>query len=1226
MLLGGLISSAQAKDGTAGGDWILRFQDDFQRAELGPDWQVLDGHWRIETGRLVGKGTLLCTRRFPGAHRIEYEARTDAEEPCDLSAVISAGDAGLAEGAFFGFGSDDNDRSKLALAKKEVARSTVRIAPGRLHRVTCERDGLVFRQTIDGKTSIEHVNGGQPVLREWREGGTLLRELTYLSGKDHERVGLYIHASGSFDNVRIYTKSDSAARIPAVQAEEIVGERLDATGNTVVFKKRSYGEGAGNLLTNPGFERPKKNTQTQPADWVEVRHGRGDAVEVVTDPQAAHWGRRYLRLHSPGDGPIQAQSVPEAGIKLEPGREYTVRVWARTDGGSATMTVEPGRGKVELTDEWTEYRFTHAHPKDAPLAMGFFVAILGGPAAVDDVSLVRSDRHWDVQVEWKADFDGIPLAKTDHGWLASSDGEPWAVRVPIVLTEVMGRSATDYLVALRLSQVYSAYGYEFLAPDRFAVVSGATGARVPSSVVNDDPYRHFTHRDFLMFHGSCRARARATYYVYFKDPHKLVGRPEALAKPPRAFTAPSAYPHRLYCDVRRPQRRVQATCDVRDGRLAIAAWDRAGGEVSATLFAPGGAKTKTIPLQIDADQPGKGAASVDLNGPLTREGIWELRVAGTARTAFVLGSVMWGAGNVRRVDPASPPVFGAGRGVQIAAAGNERESFQAVIDTTRDLGAIDLSVGDLVGPNGVRIPASNVKIDRLEDVLITSPPVGARAGSYADIVLPWWNVTLRAGERAVAWITVSVPGAAPAGLYKGEVAARTGVGRSLALPVELTVFDFRLPHRLAFTPALGADPWGAFYRHPDAVRMTNPTGADGAYYCFDRVAAREYAHHLARNHCTPWYYYQETSPYPSPWHYDPKTKTVSFDFSIFDREAQALLDAGAKWLSVGERFMSGWRRAGLIGDWKDDELRWGGWKGRPTTHRQPLDSPEGLDMLRAWGKGMGAHLKEKGWHDKAYVYIVDEAKNEMVRRVTAKVAEALAELPIPVKTWGLSYCHSWMPFHDHISAIGSSGFAEDKVVARLRERGAEYWGSYNRPHLVGYPLAVPRLIGPQSYFSGVDRYTLWSSWRTVGGWVNAHSYRTLGNPKCGYPPGTFIAREDWHYGLGTLNVPWPAGEPLPDGKRRAFAPTIRFEALRESVEDYEYLLALSRIAKADDTPARHARKLLARADRLIRQSARAGYIKDPRVTSHSIYDIDERAYQALRREMGLMIGRVSAIR
>ena len=814
---------------------------------------------------------------------------------------------------------------------------------------------------------------------------------------------------------------------------------------------------------------------------------------------------------------------------------------------------------------------------------------------MDDVSLVRADREWAVPIEWKADFDGVPPAKINHRWLASSDGEPWAVRVPIVLMEVMWRPAKDYLVILQLSQVYSACGYEFLSPDRFAVVSGATGERVPSVVVNGDRYKHFTHRDFLMFRASCAAGKRATYYVYFKDPHKLVGRPEALAKTPAAFTTPSEYPHRLYCDVQRPQQCVRAICDVRDGRLAVAVWDRAGGTVSATLLAPGGEKAYSIPMRPDADGPGKWTASVDAKAALTREGIWELRAealredaaAATARAAFVHGSVTWGAGNVRRIDPGSPPAYGADRTVRIAAAGNERESFQAVIDTTRDLGAIKLSVGDLVGPNDARIPASNVKIDRVEDVLITSPPEGALPGPYADIVLPWRNVTLRAGERAVAWITVNVPGEAPAGVYKGEVTAKTAVGRTLALPVELTVFGFRLPDRLAFTPSLGADPWGPFYRHPDVVRLT------------------------------------------SPWHYDPATKTASFDFSIFDRQAQALLDAGAKWLSVGERLMSNWRKAGWIGDWKDDRLRWGGWKGRPTNHRHPLDSPEGLDMLRAWGNGMGAHLKEKGWHDKAYVYIVDEAKNEMARRVTAKVAETLAELPTPVRTWGLSYCHSWLPFHDHISAIGSSGFADDKVVARLRERGGEYWGSYNRPHLVGYPLAVPRLIGPQSYFFGVGRYTLWSSWRTVGGWVNAHAYGILGNSKSGYPSGTFIAHERWNYGLGTLNVPWPAGEPLPEGKTRAFAPTIRFEALRESVEDYEYFLALGKIAKggsAEDASARDAQNLLDRADRLIRQSARAGYIKDPRLTSHSIYDIDEPAYQDLRGEMGRLISRVRSTR
>ncbi len=68
--------------------WQLQFTDDFQRTELGPDWKVLSGSWRIENGQLVGTGTILCTRNLPGMQRLEYKAMANDDAPCDLSAYL----------------------------------------------------------------------------------------------------------------------------------------------------------------------------------------------------------------------------------------------------------------------------------------------------------------------------------------------------------------------------------------------------------------------------------------------------------------------------------------------------------------------------------------------------------------------------------------------------------------------------------------------------------------------------------------------------------------------------------------------------------------------------------------------------------------------------------------------------------------------------------------------------------------------------------------------------------------------------------------------------------------------------------------------------------------------------------------------------------------------------------------------------------------------------------
>ena len=151
----------------SGGDWQLQFTDQFDRAILGPDWKIIEGDWRIENGKLTGAGTLFCTRSFPGSQRLEFEARTTAPTPCDLSAVLAGDGVRLASGIFFAFGTRHNQLSvimpKIGGARNcDATRSNVVIQPGRLHRIQCERDGLDLRHWVDGVLIQQCRNDGLP--------------------------------------------------------------------------------------------------------------------------------------------------------------------------------------------------------------------------------------------------------------------------------------------------------------------------------------------------------------------------------------------------------------------------------------------------------------------------------------------------------------------------------------------------------------------------------------------------------------------------------------------------------------------------------------------------------------------------------------------------------------------------------------------------------------------------------------------------------------------------------------------------------------------------------------------------------------------------------------------------------------------------------------------------------------------------------------------------------
>ncbi len=174
--------------------WVLQFEDNFEREELGPKWITLYGEWHIRDGWLAteegpSEKEIICFPSFPGSQRLEYDAVST--DPCDLSAFICAGAGGHSSGYFFGFGSDENTRSKLLGAGMAPFFWDALIEPGKAHHIVVERDGKVLRQFVDGKKTMEQIHS-EP-----------------LQGRMHEHIGFYSFRAGRFDNVRVYTKPDS---------------------------------------------------------------------------------------------------------------------------------------------------------------------------------------------------------------------------------------------------------------------------------------------------------------------------------------------------------------------------------------------------------------------------------------------------------------------------------------------------------------------------------------------------------------------------------------------------------------------------------------------------------------------------------------------------------------------------------------------------------------------------------------------------------------------------------------------------------------------------------------------------------------------------------------------------------------------------------------------------------------------------------------------------------
>lgn len=193
--------------------WALAFTDDFDREELGENWQPLEGAWKIQDGCLVGAGALISTQGFPGTHpggfiRMAFDATpvidakplfpgaTPIVEVSDLSAVIHAqplepGSPLWNTGYFFQFGGAMNTVNRILRQGHEITRGhpeDPHIQPGQTHHIVVENNQGALRLYVDGRRLLEHDDPFAIV------------------GKGYDRVGLYFFTKAKVDRVRIYIK------------------------------------------------------------------------------------------------------------------------------------------------------------------------------------------------------------------------------------------------------------------------------------------------------------------------------------------------------------------------------------------------------------------------------------------------------------------------------------------------------------------------------------------------------------------------------------------------------------------------------------------------------------------------------------------------------------------------------------------------------------------------------------------------------------------------------------------------------------------------------------------------------------------------------------------------------------------------------------------------------------------------------------------------------------
>ena len=457
--------------------------------------------------------------------------------------------------------------------------------------------------------------------------------------------------------------------------------------------------------------------------------------------------------------------------------------------------------------------------------------------------------------------------------------------------------------------------------------------------------------------------------------------------------------------------------------------------------------------------------------------------------------------------PGVPPAVGPhSNTVEIAVAGGEVEAGQIiVVPVSRDIEGVEFSVSLLTNAEGLALAESAVTLSVMGYVETKTEPAVVypieRVGWFPDPILPFvkrFDVDL--GRNQGLWLSIDIPPGQPAGLYRGHVTVSAANSEERTIPVNVRVFGFDIPLQRS-------------------LRTWLPT--------FEVEFERMYGE--AWNQDMYWRYVDFLHAH-----------RVNID-DIYRR-----LGVATPKLEDIERLAAGGQDAWALG-----------YIAHPD-HRRRANEAESSDeyVSTAIDDALATYavLEEAGVAEWSYFYLYDEVREEhfeALRRDGERVREALPGVPLLTTARDYQDYGIASGVSDVISEWGVPImlFNEDEylpAIERARANGDRItWVNVAWPHdpypnfFVDYDVIGTRLMmGAMIEKYRPDGYGYWGTnyWR-----YNDH-------PITEGPYTDWNPRTDMTNGDGSLYAPGEDG-PLT---------TIRFENIRDGLEDYEYYRLLEK--------------------------------------------------------------------
>lgn len=571
--------------------------------------------------------------------------------------------------------------------------------------------------------------------------------------------------------------------------------------------------------------------------------------------------------------------------------------------------------------------------------------------------------------------------------------------------------------------------------------------------------------------------------------------------------------------------------------------------------------------------------------------------------------VAWPLEEGGRVFPQDDPPRRPARGWELCAARGEYVTFQLGVRTDASLKDVAVTMGPL--RRGAKtIPAEAVQIRWVGLVPVPQEafdPTGAERpelipGWYPDPLLeqPPWTGS-KPPRSAAVHMTLRVPDRTAPGAYRGVVTISCQGKPCARLPVNLEVWPFAMPKK----PSFHVTNWF----HADCVTKWHrcEPWSERHWKLLDLYAASMAA------------YRQDTISTPAligNFHNSDRMTLVDatrakdgayrFDFRRLEQWVKLFDRHGFKYFELWHLAAQAHGKTAPRFAVYDER------KGKLVWHEKLVVlGPEYRKLVGAFLRELSAWLDRRGLSDRFLLHVFDEPRKETWPHY-AKVSAFFRENAPKLK---------------HIDAISTSGIItefgadidipvpltthlEDDVYYRQRAGAGKqpvWWYTCCGPagryanRFVCQPLIATRILPWQAFVHGISGYLHWGynfwhrCYQQESGWPGISDYadHALLNPYREHPPR-------WAVGDAAIVYPHPRWweEHGPIG-------SLRYEALRAGLQDYELLRMLRGAADHPRTPA-----LGAKARRLLKT------VSGPLAGSLTEFTRDGAALGKARREIG----------